>query len=83
MFEGQYDGSEGPDGATPEYTMNPSDAKMEKVEGMEFETAQEGGLMDDTTHLWKQEGDRMYLRTQEEYDADMAREKAERQKKRD
>ena len=82
MFQGTYEGGDGPEDAIPEYTMNPEDARMEKAEGMQFEHV-EAGAFDDDAHLWKQEGDRMHLRTQEEYEADMAKEKAGRKKTRD
>lgn len=56
--------------------MDPSAFRMERDDSMKFDKVETSQLKD-VTHLWKQEGDRVILRTEEEYQADMKREREE------
>lgn len=51
---------------------------MEKDDSLKFNKVEEKKLKD-VTHLWKKQGNHMYMRSQEEYDEDMRKE-AEEQK---
>uniref|UniRef100_A0A7S3IWL0 Uncharacterized protein n=1 Tax=Strombidium inclinatum TaxID=197538 RepID=A0A7S3IWL0_9SPIT len=58
---------------TGEATFEKVDFEMKKEEGLMFTETHKEELQD-LTHLWKQDGNMMVMRTQEEYEADMKKE---------